>query len=88
MASDTDEHTVEHDVFARGEVIMKVGIVGAGSVGTACIFALALRGSARETAQEITSAAFGARSWLQRIAERGYSARLCLMPRACYRKHD
>jgi L-lactate dehydrogenase len=27
---------------------MKVGIVGAGAVGTACMFALALRGSARE----------------------------------------
>lgn len=29
-------------------VVMKVGIVGAGAVGTACMFALALRGSARE----------------------------------------
>ncbi len=27
---------------------MKVGIVGAGAVGTACMFAMALRGSARE----------------------------------------
>ena len=27
---------------------MKVGIVGAGAVGTACMFALALRGSAGE----------------------------------------
>ncbi len=27
---------------------MKVGIVGAGAVGTACMFALTLRGSARE----------------------------------------
>jgi L-lactate dehydrogenase len=27
---------------------MKVGIVGAGGVGTACTFAMALRGSARE----------------------------------------
>jgi L-lactate dehydrogenase len=27
---------------------MKVGIVGAGGVGTACVFAMALRGSARE----------------------------------------
>src|SRR3954471_24443730 len=27
---------------------MKVGIVGAGAVGTACVFAIALRGSARE----------------------------------------
>ena len=26
---------------------MKVGIVGAGAVGTACMFAMALRGSAR-----------------------------------------
>jgi L-lactate dehydrogenase len=29
-------------------VAMKVGIVGAGAVGTACMFAMALRGSARE----------------------------------------
>jgi L-lactate dehydrogenase len=29
-------------------VFMKVGIVGAGAVGTACMFAMALRGSARE----------------------------------------
>ena len=27
---------------------MKIGVVGAGAVGTACMFALALRGSARE----------------------------------------
>ena len=27
---------------------MKVGIVGAGAVGTACMFAMALRGSARK----------------------------------------
>jgi glycine/D-amino acid oxidase-like deaminating enzyme len=27
---------------------MKVGVVGAGAVGTACMFAMALRGSARE----------------------------------------
>src|SRR6185295_4575662 len=28
--------------------LMKVGIIGAGGVGTACMFAMALRGSARE----------------------------------------
>ena len=27
---------------------MRIGIVGAGAVGTACMFAMALRGSARE----------------------------------------
>lgn len=31
---------------------MKVGIVGAGAVGTACMFAMALRGSARDLAED------------------------------------
>jgi L-lactate dehydrogenase len=37
------------DARARATAaVMKIGIVGAGAVGTACMFALALRGSARE----------------------------------------
>jgi len=36
---------------------MKVGIVGAGAVGTACTFAMALRGSARDIVPRIVDAA-------------------------------
>ena len=40
---------MEIEIFGEESwVLMKVGIVGAGEVGTACMFAMALRGSARE----------------------------------------
>jgi len=35
----------------------EVGIVGAGAVGTACTFAMALRGSARDIVPRIVDAA-------------------------------
>jgi L-lactate dehydrogenase len=39
---------IVRQVRSRSGVLMKIGIVGAGAVGTACMFALTLRGSARE----------------------------------------
>jgi L-lactate dehydrogenase len=41
-------HVVDSFNCAAPRIVMKVGIVGAGAVGTACMCAMALRGSARE----------------------------------------